>query len=87
GAGNSLWVQTDEGDDVLLQFNGYRLGLAPRALRDYGERLGQGERCAYLRLTRFAEVLLPVTGQVLVHPGQIVVAGADLIAQLPRPRV
>ena len=87
GAGNSLWVQTDEGDDVLLQFSGYRLGLAPRALRDYGERLGQGERCAYLRLTRFAEVLLPVTGQVLVHPGQIVVAGADLIAQLPRPRV
>ncbi len=84
-AGNSLWVQTDEGDDVVLQLSGHRFGLAPRALRGYGERVGQGERCAYLRLTRFAEVLLPVMGQVLVQPGQIVVAGSDLIAKVPRP--
>lgn len=83
-AGNSLWVQTDEGDDVVLQFSGYRFGLAPRALQGYGERVGQGERCAYLRLTRFAEVHLPILGQVLVQPGQIVLAGEDLIGKVPR---
>lgn len=84
-AGNSLWVQTDEGENVVLHLSGHRFGLAPRALRCYGERVGQGERCAYLRLTRFAEVYLPVTGQVLVQPGQIVVAGAELIAKVRRP--
>lgn len=79
---NALWVQTDEGDDVVLQFMDYRLGLAPRAIVQFGERVGQGRRCAFLRLTRYAEVHLPVSSSVLVEPGQIVVAGSDLIAKL-----
>ena len=41
---NALWVQTDEGDDVILQFHGYRLGFAPSAFVRYGERIGQGQR-------------------------------------------
>ena len=79
---NALWVQTDEGDDVVLQFMDFRLGLAPRAIVQFGERVGQGRRCAFLRLTRYAEVHLPVSSSVLVEPGQIVVAGSDLIAKL-----
>ncbi len=79
---NALWVQTDEGDDVVLQFKDYRLGLAPRAIVQFGERVGQGKRCAFLRLTRYAEVHLPISSSVLVEPGQIVVAGSDLIAKL-----
>lgn len=82
----ALWLQTDEGEDVVLKFNGYRLGLAPRATAKYGERLGQGQRCAYLRLTRTAEVQLPVDGKVLVEPGQTVIAGTDVIANVPSPR-
>jgi phosphatidylserine decarboxylase len=82
---HALWLQTDEGDDVVLQFKGYQLGLAPRSFVRYGERVGQGARCAYLRLTRIAEVHLPYASQVLVKPGQIVLAGADLIGKVPRP--
>lgn len=82
---NALWVQTDNGDDVVLQFHGYRFGLAPRSFMRFGERLGQGQRCAYLRLTRFAEVHLPIDSKILVEPGQTVVAGADLIAKVPHP--
>ena len=33
---NALWVQTDEGDSVVLQFHGYRLRLAPSAFVRYG---------------------------------------------------
>ena len=55
----ALWLQTDEGEDIVLRFRGFRLGLAPRALVGFGARLGQGQRCAYLRLTRTAEVELP----------------------------
>lgn len=80
---NALWVQTDEGDDVVLQFDGYRLGLAPKSFLRFGERLAQGSRCAYLRLTRFAEVHLPIDSKVLVEPGQRVIAGKEVLAKLP----
>ncbi len=82
----ALWVQSDEGADVLLKFSGYRLGLPPRAFAQFGERLGQGQRCAYLRLARTAEVQIPVDGKVLVEPGQIVVAGIDQIGSVPAPK-
>ena len=80
---SGLWVRTDENDDVILQFFGHRFGLAPRAFLRYGERVGQGQRCAYLRLTRFAEVQFPINGRVLVTAGQRVAAGSDVLAKLP----
>lgn len=79
---NALWVQSDEGDDVVLQFHGYRFGLPPKSFIRFGERLGQGSRCAYLRLVRFAEVDLPLDAKIQVEPGQTVVAGRDLIGKL-----
>ena len=82
---NALWLQTDEGDDVVLQFGGYRLGLAPRSFVRFGERVGQGQRCAYLRLARYAELHLPIESKVLVQPGQVLVAGSDLIGKVPHP--
>ena len=85
GQSRGLWVRSDEGDDVVLQFQGHRFGLAPRAFMRYGERVGQGQRCAYLRLTRFAEVQLPINSRVNVTAGQKVAAGVDLLAKLPHP--
>ena len=84
-ATNALWLQTDEGDNVILQFDGYRFGLAPKSFIRFGERVGQGQRCAYLRLTRFAEVHLPIASSILVQPGQVVHAGSDLIGKVPHP--
>jgi len=82
---NALWIQTDEGDDVVLQFHGHPFGLAPRSFIRFGERVGQGQRCAYLRLTRIAELHLPIESKILVKPGQRVVAGTDLIGKVPHP--
>lgn len=82
---SGLWVCTDEGADVVLQFHRHRFGLAPRAFLRFGERVGQGQRCAWLRLTRIAEVQLPINGRVLVTKGQRVSAGTDLLAKLPHP--
>lgn len=78
-----LWLRTDEGVDVVLQFRGNRFGLVPRAFLQYGERVGQGERCAWLRLTRIAEVWLPADGRVLVELGDRVMAGSSILARLP----
>lgn len=83
GEAGGLWIRTDEDDDVLIQFSGNRFGIAPLALSGYGERVGQGQRCAYLRLTRFAEVQLPLNSRVLVAKGQRVSAGIDVLAMLP----
>ncbi|MGI9238933.1 MAG: hypothetical protein ACR2QZ_16155 [Woeseiaceae bacterium] len=82
---NALWLRNDEGDSVVLQFHGYRLGLAPRSFIKIGERVGQGHRCAYLRLARFADIYMPVDGKVLVKEGQQVTAGADLVGTVPHP--
>tara|TARA_R110002096_G_scaffold65006_4_gene158285 strand:- start:13609 stop:14205 length:597 start_codon:yes stop_codon:yes gene_type:complete len=83
---NALWLQTDEGVDVTLKFRNYRLGLAPHAFARYGERLGQGQRCAYLRLAGIAEVQWPVNGKVAVEVGQVVKAGTDLLGTVHSPR-
>lgn len=80
---NGLWVRTDEGDDVVLQFSGHRFGIVPRAFFRFGDRVGQGQRCAYLRLTRLAEVELPLAARIQVKAGQRVSAGADVLAKLP----
>ena len=78
-----LYLQTDEGINVSLHFRGHRLGLVPRTFLRFGERVGQGERCGWLRLTKFADVHLPATGRVLVSAGERVTAGSSLIAKLP----
>lgn len=82
---NALWIRNDEGDNIVLQFHGYRLGLAPRSFVRIGERIGQGHRCAYLRLAQFADLYMPIDGKVLVEPGQRVTAGVDLIGTVARP--
>jgi phosphatidylserine decarboxylase len=79
---HAMWIRTDEGDDVVLQFQGIRFGLAPKSFVDIGARVGQGQRCAYLRLARFAEVYLPVDCKLMVEPGQAIAAGVDLIGKL-----
>ena len=82
---NALCVQTDEGDEVVLQFRGYRFGFAPKSFVRFGERVGQGSRCAYLRLARFAEVYVSIDSKILVEEGQKVTAGRDLLGKLPHP--
>lgn len=78
-----LWVQTDESDDVVLRFHRHRFGLPPKAFMRYGERVGQGQRCAFLRLTRVAEVQIPLIARLQVEAGQTVTAGSDVLARLP----
>jgi phosphatidylserine decarboxylase len=82
---NALWLETDEGDSVVLQFHEYRFGLPPKSFIRLGERVGQGQRCAYVRLARYAEVYLPLDGKVHVEVGQKLTAGSDVIGAVPHP--
>ena len=77
-----LWVRNEEQDDVVLLFPSNGWGPAPKAFVRYGERVGQGQRFAYLRLAPRAEVYLPVTAQIRVQKGDRVCAGSTVLADL-----
>jgi phosphatidylserine decarboxylase len=84
GIVDGLWLRSEENDDVILLFPGAIRALRPRAFVRFGERLGQGQRFAYLRLAPVAEVYLPVTAQLRVSVGQRVAAGVSPLADLRR---
>ena len=77
-----LWVRNEAGDDVVLVFQGPRFVGRPMAMVGYGERLGQGQRAAYLRLASFAELYLPLSVKLAVRPGDTVLAGSSVLAEL-----
>ncbi len=79
---SGLWVRTDEGDDVVVLLRGPRFIGRPAAFVRYGERVGQGQRCAYLRMAHRAEVYLPLTSRPSVKVGDKVRAGSDILAML-----
>ncbi|WP_405222469.1 phosphatidylserine decarboxylase [Lentisalinibacter sediminis] len=83
---HGMWVRSDEDDDVVVLVHGPKHGPkwfgAPRAFLGYGERVGQGQRFAYMRLARTAEVYLPADAHVRVKTGQKVRAGTDSLAEL-----
>lgn len=79
---NALWIQTDEGDDiVVVQVAGL---LARRILCDVqpGERIAQGERYGFIRFGSRVDVYIPPSSQVRVTLGDKVKAGSDIIAFL-----
>lgn len=79
---HGMWVRSDEDDDVVVLIHGPRWFGAPRAFLGYGERVGQGQRFAYMRLARIAEVYVPANARIRVEPGERVRAGTDALAEL-----
>jgi phosphatidylserine decarboxylase len=78
-----MWLRSEEHHDVVLMFPGRYPGLGPKSFVRYGERVGQGERFAYLRLAPRAEVILPGASHLRIAKGDRVVAGETIIADLP----
>ena len=79
---NALWIQTDEGDDiVVVQVAGL---IARRILCDKqpGERIAQGERYGFIRFGSRVDIYLPANSQMSVELGDKVKAGSDIIAYL-----
>ena len=79
---SGLWVRSEADDDVVLLFRGAGFPGRPAAFLRYGERVGKGQRFAYLRLARFADLYLPITSRVQVAVGERVTAGSGVVAKL-----
>jgi len=78
-----LWVRSEEQDDVVLIFPGRHGRFGPKAFVRYGERVGHGQRFAYLRLAPRAVIFLPASAVIKVGVGDYVLAGSGVLAELP----
>lgn len=78
-----MWLRSEEQHDVVLMFPGRIKVLSPKTFVRYGERVGQGQRFAYLRLASRAEIYFPPGADVRVAGGDRVAAGETVLADLP----
>lgn len=81
---HGVWLQTDEGDDVVMVMMRGRLHTAPRCYIRIGERIGQGKRCGFVHLGGQVVVYLPERSRLAVAEGDWVRGGSDVIATLPQ---
>ncbi len=81
-ASASLWIQTDETDDVVTSISGGFWWWKPRCEVHSGERVGQGQRCGFMDFGSEVEILLPESSIAEVEPGDLVVSGESIIAHL-----
>ncbi|GAB4351701.1 MAG: phosphatidylserine decarboxylase [Gammaproteobacteria bacterium] len=77
-----VWIQTDEEDDVVLLIPGGKPLRNPRFYVHAGERVGQGQRCGFIRFGSRVDVLLPLAARVQVAPGERVRSGETVLAML-----
>ena len=82
GAPRGVWLQTDEGDDVVMVMYRGRLNNIPRCYIGFGERVGQGQRCGFIHFGSRVDLYLPSSSQALVRQGERIHGGADVIARL-----
>ena len=77
-----LWLRSEERDNAVLVFPGPAWTPRPQAFVNYGERLGQGQRFAYLRLAVRAELYLPANARLRIAQGDYIRAGEQAVADL-----
>jgi len=76
------WVQSDEGDNVVLVIKPKNCLPRPRWYAQSGERIGQGQRFGMVPFGSTIEILLPKNTRIEVELGNIVLAGSHTIATL-----
>ena len=78
----ALWLQTDEGDDIVWAIRSGHVKAKPHCYVQPGERIGQGQRCGFLFLGGTVEVYLPINSRLQVAVGDRLVAGESILATL-----
>jgi len=77
-----IWIQTDEKEDIVIVLHA---GVWLSRMHCYiasGERIGQGKRCGFMPLGTRIDVYLPRRSRPSCKPGDKVLAGSGLLAEL-----
>ncbi len=78
----AYWIQTDEGDDVMLAITPH-MAFMPVVCRLHpGERVGQGQRLGTLHFGALIELYFPASSTMDVTVGDRVQAGASIVGHL-----
>lgn len=77
-----FWIQTDEKDDVITAILGGFWLWKPACETQSGERVGQGQRCGFMRFGNKVELMLPNSAIAKVKPADKVVSGESVVANL-----
>ncbi len=79
---HGVWLQSDEGDDVVMVMTRGPLNNEPRCYIRFGDRIGQGKRCGFVHLGGRVEIYIPASSRLLVKEGDVVQSGSDMIAKM-----
>jgi len=79
---HGVWLQSDEGDDVVMVMTRGPLNNEPRCYIRFGDRIGQGKRCGFVHLGGRVEIYIPASSRLLVKEGDVVQSGSDIIAKM-----
>ncbi|MDX2456059.1 MAG: hypothetical protein QNL87_00980 [Gammaproteobacteria bacterium] len=79
---HGVWLQTDEGDDIVMVMTRGRLNTEPRCYIRFGERIGQGKRCGFVHMGGRVDIYLPENVRVVAAAGDEVHSGTDPLAIL-----
>jgi len=83
----SNWIQTDEGEDIVISMRRDIKWFAPQCNIQTGERIGQGQRCGIIPFGSHIDLYIPVNSVVNQETGARMQAGSDVIAYLRHQQV
>jgi phosphatidylserine decarboxylase len=78
----SNWIQTDEGEDVVLALYRDHQWFTPQCDIQSGERIGQGQHCGFIPFGTTVEVYIPANSILKQEVGAKVKSGSDILAEL-----
>jgi hypothetical protein len=81
----TLWIQTDEGDDIVVAVHGLRGVSRFRSNVAPGERIGHGQQLGFIYFGTVVSTYLPANADCNTSPGAQVVGGTTPIGTLTRP--
>ncbi|NOY67541.1 MAG: hypothetical protein GXP13_09085 [Gammaproteobacteria bacterium] len=83
----SHWIQTDEGDNIVISIRNRSRFFHPQCDIQTGERIGQGQRCGMIEFGAMIDVFIPVDARLEVVVGDRVKSGSTVLAQLHHAHV
>ena len=78
---HAIWIQTDEGDDVVVALHAGGHFRRMHCYANTGERIGQGKRCGFIPFGTIVDIYLPTKARSTLSVGDKVNGGSDLIAE------
>jgi len=79
----SHWIQTDEGDNIVITIRKKARLSRPQCDIQTGERIGQGQRCGMVQFGAGIDIYVPPESRLEIAIGDKVKSGSQAIAQLP----